>query len=238
MDTLPFFFGSPHIPLSAFRESAIRRFEWEAVFIREARSARVFLQTRAGLVRVTALPPFTSHTLPTGAPSDSDTARLSFTNLGLPFPSCLLGCLLLFWVSAQQSSQERDLPWPPDCGDPSSVPLTGSQHWILASSWSVSSLSVPHLSPPVDGQSVLWGQRSLPRTTVLRAHLGLNGDSNLATNKKFRSWVSSPSFFFTFVLNFSHSFLFTWNLYLPPFNFRVVREYFGSGVWEGAGWSL
>ena len=102
-----FFFCPTSITLCEFRESVAGWFEWEAVFIRETRSARVCSsQTPAELVRGTALPTATSHTLPT-VPSGS-----------------------------QLSShfEEGYFPEPPWWSGPSSMPLTRSQPrcWLLA----------------------------------------------------------------------------------------------------------
>lgn len=52
--------------------------------------------------------------------------------LGPSSPCCFPGWLL-FWVSAQQSLPEGDLPWPPGDSGPASLPLSMSQHWLLAS---------------------------------------------------------------------------------------------------------
>lgn len=131
--------------------------------------------------------------------------------LGPSAPSCLLS-YLLFWVSAQQSFWERDTflnhsDWvaPPPC------PSLGPNLWVLAPQ-SESSLSAllgePLLWPPVDGQSVLWGQGSLPRTSGLKTYLFLNSRVTLATNKLFRFRAGSLKVSL-FVLNVSHLFLFS-----------------------------
>lgn len=110
-------------------------------------------------------------------------------------PGCFPVWLLFFWVSAQQSLPEGDLPWPPNDSGPSSLPLNTSQHWLLASHVGIS-LCVVHFLlavclPTVDScmktrvLSVSFPQ--CPRKQCARYTSVVDWEANLAAAKKCRS---------------------------------------------------
>lgn len=113
-----------------------------------------------------ALLPFVSHTLPTGTPSDSNAARLSYASLGPSSSSCVPGWLLLLCGSAQHHFLKETFP--------ATLPLTRSLPWKLASQPVIGLCAVPLLVPVCLPQYIVSSVRtkvlSIYRTNVLNIH--------------------------------------------------------------------